>query len=145
MDKAFDIFVTWQTMVLGLALYVCSLGARRIVETGWVGAKKNKWWNEVLLPAIPLLLGVLVAGLAHQFPWPDPILKSNSFTARAAYGIAVGLTCGWLYARVRGFLRAGQDDKAAKDAATMPTLADTPVETPKPETLITKPDVEDKP
>lgn len=145
MDKAYEIFASWQTLVLGLTIYVLALSARRVVETGWVGAKTNKWWNEVLLPALPIVLGVLIAVLARKFPWPEPILKSESFSAKAGYGIAVGLICGWLYARVRGFLRAGQDEKAAKDAATISELGDTPPEPVRPDALTTKPDIEVKP
>jgi hypothetical protein len=135
LNQGLEIFANWQTLLLGLAIYVMSFGLRRVVETGWSGAKKNKWWNEVVLPLTPVALGILLALVAKKFPWPMPV--SGSFSARAMYGVACGVFCGWLYSRVRSFMKAGQDEKAAKDKDAPPEIGgpETPkVEVPKIET-----------
>lgn len=110
LDKGLEVFMNWQTMLLGMAIYVASFGLRRVVETGWAGASKNKWWNEVLLPLLPVFIGTLLALCAKKFPWPMPV--SDSLSARVMYGIACGVFCGWLYSRIRSFMRAGQPDKS---------------------------------
>lgn len=110
LNVGLEIFANWQTVLLSLCVYVASFGIRRIVETGWVLAKKNKWWNEVLLPLTPVVIGVIFGIFAKSFPWPLPV--SESLSARVMYGVACGVCCGWLYARIRGFVKAGQEEKA---------------------------------
>lgn len=126
LDKGLEVFANWQTLMLGLSIYVMSFGTRRVVETGWVGAKKNKWWTEVLLPMTPIGCGVLLAFIAQQFPWPLPV--NGSFSARAMYGVFCGMSCGWLYSRVRGYVNAGKAEKAEKSGMEKPPSIPPPSE-----------------
>ena len=132
-DKGLEIFATWQTLMLGIGIYVLSFALRRVVETGWEKVKKNKWWNEVALPFTPIAIGILLALFAKKFPWPVPV--KDSYSAKILYGLVCGVCCGWFYGRIRSFITAGQDEKAA---AKKDLLLDSP-EAPKPAPEAPKP------
>jgi len=127
LDDGLSVFANWQTLLLGLTIYVMTAAVRRVVETAWKGATTNKWWYEVLLPLGPIGNGLLLAVTLKQFPWPPAVAESAS--ARAMYAIVCGLFCGWLYARVRGFFRQGQAQGPDNGANMIPSLS------PKPEAL----------
>ena len=137
LDQGFELFANWQTIVVGLTIYVVTAAIRRVVETAWKGATSNKWWYEVLLPLGPIGNGVILALVMPKFPWPDQVAVSTS--ARVTYAIVCGLFCGWFYARVRGFLRPadGKPDDGSNPALSLP-----PVDAPQSEE---KPAVEEKP
>lgn len=105
LEDGLAVFTNWQTVAVGLTIYVMTGAIRRVVETGWKGAKSNKWWYEVLLPLGPIGNGILLAMFVKQFPWPEPVAESTS--SRVMYALVCGLFCGWLYGRVRGFFRNG--------------------------------------
>ncbi len=111
LDNGLELFANWQTIVVGLTIYVVTAAIRRVVETAWKGAKDSKWWYEVFLPLGPIANGVILALSMRKFPWPDQVAGSTS--ARVTYAIVCGLFCGWLYARVRGFFRSQAGDGAA--------------------------------
>lgn len=127
LDNGFDLFANWQTVVVGLTIYVITVGVRRIIETAWKGATMNKWWCEVILPLSPIVSGVTLAVGMKKFPWPPPV--AGSLSARITYAIVCGLFCGWLYGRVRGFFRSAQQGNALAQGldAPVPSLEDPPV------------------
>ena len=127
------IFANWQTLLLGITIYVTTAIVRRVIETAWAGAKHNKWYHEVLLPVGPIANGVLLALLLKSFPWPAPIADSRS--GRVMYALVCGLFCGWLYARVRGFFRQGQAsglDNGLNPSVSLPSIEEEKKEEAKP-------------
>ena len=125
LDQGFELFANWQTLVVGLTIYVMTAAIRRVVETGWKGSKTNKWWYEVLLPLGPIGNGIILAVGMKKFPWPEQVAASTS--ARVTYAIVCGLFCGWLYARVRGFLRSQTEEGKKKDDGSNPGISLPPV------------------
>lgn len=96
------------TYVLGVAVYVSTFFVRRIVETTWPLLKKNadanssrttyltqkaRWWNEVVLYAIPVVLGVLSGLIQSEFLFSTIGDKGGRF----AFGALVGWFCSFLY------------------------------------------------
>ena len=124
LDDGLSVFANWQTLALGLTIYVMTAAIRRIVETGWKGATQSKWWYEVLLPLGPIGNGIILALTLKQFPWPPAVAESTS--ARVMYAIVCGLFCGWLYARVRGFFRQGQAQGPDNGSNLIPSLSANP-------------------
>lgn len=120
LDQGFELFANWQTLVVGLTIYVMTAAIRRVVETAWKGSTTNKWWYEVLLPLGPIANGIILALVMPKFPWPDQVAVSTS--ARVTYAIVCGLFCGWLYARVRGFFRSQTEEGKKKDDGSNPDI-----------------------
>ena len=129
-----------QSALFCMGIFLSTYGVRKVVETGWEGAKKSKWWNEVWLPLGPIATGVLLAFLAKTYTWPDIVKDPWS---RAFYGGVCGLSSGWVYNRFRSILRAwstgpvpGQKTaETSKPAdptldATLPDAGPGPVEVP---------------
>ena len=103
LDKGFAVFFSSQTILFCLGVFMVTFAIRRVVETGWVGAKTNKWWTEVFLPLGPIATGVILAFAAKTYTWPDVIKDPWS---RAFYGGACGMASGWVYTRFRAILKA---------------------------------------
>src|SRR5690554_1437082 len=55
-------------------------------------------WKEVLLPGLPIVLGVLVGVLAHDFPVPDEVTGKSS---RTIYFACCGFLSSFLYPRIK--------------------------------------------
>lgn len=110
-DKGFEIFLSWQTLLLCLGIFLITFGIRRVVETGWVKAKKNKWWNEVVLPMKPIVVGALFGRFMLSFPWPTAVAGNK--WAQVFYGAFCGLISGWVYGRLRAIMRTWVGNKVA--------------------------------
>lgn len=102
LETGIALFTNWQTVSVGLTIYVMTSGIRRVLETWKPALKSNRWWREVFLPLGPIGNGLILAVLAGRFPWPDEL--GGSLSARAMYALVCGLGCGWLYGRVRGLM-----------------------------------------
>lgn len=111
LDSGLEIFTNWQTVALGLTIYVMTAAVRRIIETGRPGITHSKWWREVFLPLGPVGNGIILALVARAFPWPEPV--AGNLSARVMYALVCGLGCGWLYGRFRGFFKQGSAPAAA--------------------------------
>lgn len=113
MDTALSNFWGWHTLVFGLACYILTQFTRRVVETRWPhlrkGADENsiqatystemsRWWNQVILYALPVLYGAACAVLAFKYPFPEGM---QSFSGRLFFGIVIGFFSGFLFKFVK--------------------------------------------
>ena len=121
LDNGIELFANWQTMTVGLTIYVMTAAGRRVFETGFPNATKSKWWYEVALPFGPIANGVLLAVIMKKFPWPPQVAESLS--ARVTYAIVCGLFCGWTYARVRGLIRPANSGPDNGQSNPIPSLS----------------------
>lgn len=109
MDDALTNFIGWHTLIFGLACWILTFFTRKIVETAVPTLKKvsdangegvtykttfARWWNEVILYALPVAWGSLSATLATMYPFPAGL---TSFSARLFFGIVVGFFSGFIY------------------------------------------------
>lgn len=101
-SKTFEIFLSWQTTLLCLGLFGIVFGIRKIIEGSFARVKSSKWWNEVAVPVLPLLVGLLFCLFAKKFPYPAAIQVTS---VRILYGVGCGLVSGWIYARAKAFLK----------------------------------------
>lgn len=96
------------TYVLAVAIFIGVFFIRRIVETTWPNLKKQhdenspkvtyltktaRWWNVVILPALPVALGALMALLPSTFFYNGIGDKGGKF----AFSAGVGWFAGFLY------------------------------------------------
>ena len=108
LDKGFEVFANWQTLLLCMGIFLGTYGIRRVVETAWSGAKTNKWWTEVLLPLGPIGTGAILGLFAKSYPWPMPV--ADNTWAKVFYGAVCGLASGWVYNRFRAVFKAWSSD-----------------------------------
>lgn len=103
-------FFSWSgaigTVILCLTIYAFTLMVRTVVEELWKNAKLNKLWEEMAVPLMPLVFGLLV-GLVSSFPWPDVL--GTAVINHMMYGMVCGMFSAWVYARVKAFLKTGED------------------------------------
>ena len=117
------------TYVLGVTTYVLTFFVRRVIETTWPSLRKNadanspkityltrasRWWNEVVLYAIPVLLGVLSGFIKSDFLFSTIGDKGGRF----AFGALVGWFCSFLYKCLAKLLKSktGVDLDPCSDA-----------------------------
>jgi uncharacterized membrane protein YeiB len=122
-NKAYEVFLSWQTTVMCVALFGMVFAIRRFVETLWGTVKTKKWWTDAILAVLPMALGVAVCLAAKEFPYPAGIKVTS---VRVLYGIFCGLASGWAYARLKTFfLKDVKEDAATPVPVTKP--ADPPL------------------
>lgn len=105
LDKGFEIFANWQTIVFAMGIYLVTYVLRHFVESFWKNWKTNRIYTELWLHVSPIVIGALIAQFARKFPWPMPI--ADSVSARMMYGGILGMFCGVVYGRVRAWVSAG--------------------------------------
>lgn len=102
LDKGFEVFANWQTVVFALGIYLITYVVRSVVEYAWKNWRQNRLYTDLGLHTFPIVVGGLVALFAKKFPWPMPI--SDSASARIFYGAILGMFCGVIYGRVRAWM-----------------------------------------
>ena len=90
-------------VVYCLAVFAMSFLARRIVETASPRVKVSVWWCDVILPSVPIFLGVVVAAAARGYPFPSAL---SVLSGRLLYGVVAGFLSGWVYRIVKGAFSA---------------------------------------
>jgi len=96
------IFMTWNFLLLSLAISAILFVIRTIAENKW-NLKDNHWWNNVIMPIAPIVIGCLFGAIAVGFPYPAEIVK---ISGRICFGIVAGLFSGQTFKVVRGLLSA---------------------------------------
>jgi hypothetical protein len=112
MDQFATQFFTTPTLAFVVGISVLVLTIRKIVEKAWTAGAVNLWWGDVILPTLPIILAVLIAGLAKQYPFP-PVFAA-SLSARLFFGLVCGAFADLIYMKVKKLISAfaGVDDPA---------------------------------
>ena len=102
-----DLLTRSGTYVLAVAVFVLTFFTRKIVELVWPSLKKqadansvnpsyltslSRWWNEVILYALPVVFGALSALSSSEF-----LFEGIDGGAKVLYGCGVGWFSGFLY------------------------------------------------
>lgn len=106
MDTMLQALLSWQFLLFCLALAAITFVVRKIVEyvldnPSVPASKESKFWKELALPILPVLLGCVGAVVAKQYPYPDGL---TSISGRVAFGLVAGLLSGLVYRVVNSFL-----------------------------------------
>lgn len=119
MDQAISQFFTAGTAVLALSVVIFTFFIRRIVETAWPSVKKKadenqpgityettmaRWWNSVILYAIPVAVGGLIGLLNVPFLFSVEGVGS-SMSSRVFFGGATGWMSSYIYKVIRMTLK----------------------------------------
>lgn len=102
-----DLLTRSGTYVLAVAVFVLTFFTRKVVELVWPSLKKqadansaepsyltplSRWWNEVLLYALPVVFGGCSAVSNSEF-----LFEGIDGGAKVLYGCGVGWFSGFLY------------------------------------------------
>ncbi len=91
-----DLFTIWNGFLLSLGIYAVVFVVRKVVEFILKGYKLSnaRWWRELALPVMPVLLGVCVGLFAETYPYPEGI---KDVLSRVLYGAVCGLVSSLSY------------------------------------------------
>jgi hypothetical protein len=94
-----------QFMLFGLAIASIILVIRAIVEylLGLlkIDYSKNKLWNDVILPILPVGIGALWAMYLKTYPYPNNLISQGD---RIIFGMVAGLLSGLTYRMVKSLM-----------------------------------------
>lgn len=111
-------YVTMGTVALGVTVYIITFFVRRIVETALPNLRKladenephptyatvaARWWQQVGLYAIPVIIGALLGLLHVPFLFDLEVLADGS--SRVIFGGVVGWFASFVYKVIRMALK----------------------------------------
>jgi hypothetical protein len=109
MEFGLDKLFCWQTAVFSFTVWIITFGSRRVLERAIpVLTDKTRrfsgWWGDMLVPAMPVLIGVVMAGcITKTFPYPEGL---HLFWGRLMFGAFCGLISSKVYQIVWGALKS---------------------------------------
>lgn len=113
MDSLPSIMLSWQFIFLSLAIMAAVSMVRDVVEylmqRSGIDPAKPLFWNEVVLPILPLLVGVAGIEVFKGFSYPE-VLVTNS--DRLVFGLVAGLLSGLVYRVVKALMYQKLTDMA---------------------------------
>jgi hypothetical protein len=110
MDEALNHFLSVGALMLGMVSFIGTFLIRKIVETAAPGLRKlsdanapgltygttgARWWNEVVLYALPPIVGGLIS-LAN-IPYIFAGLGIETLSGRVIFGVVTGFFSGFVY------------------------------------------------
>lgn len=100
--------LTWQTGVFTLAIFVFSFLLRRSLEILFPTLRQDtplstaqRIWEEVLLPSIPVLVGIALGLGVKNWPYPAQLVSLGS---HAIYGAVCGFFSSYAYRVLKSVL-----------------------------------------
>lgn len=102
-----DELLTWQMGIFVVGIVVISYFVRHAVEFFWPALRpppggRGTWWTELAMPAVPVVVGVLLALACRKYPFPAPIASASS---RVLLGLAAGWGSGWIFRMVKAVIK----------------------------------------
>ena len=74
MDQALSQFFTWQFLMACLGIYAITFVVRTVVDYYVETEKTMKFWQNLVLPIMPIIFGGVGAWLLKGFPYPDGLV-----------------------------------------------------------------------
>jgi len=114
MEEMFLGFITWQFLFFCIAIGAIVLFIRRLVEFIMDTAKVNKdvkWWRDLVLPALPIVLGQGIALLVVSYPYPA---EFTSIGGRWIFGLVAGFSSGFVVRMYKSLLSGKVAELLAK-------------------------------
>lgn len=112
MEKFVELFLNEQTVFLIMSVFTITFVIRRVIETVWPNVQSNRYWKEIALPVAPIANGAGLGVLMKTFVWPEVVQGSPE--GQILYGSVCGLLAGFLYNRIRSYLKVRGSEVVAK-------------------------------
>ena len=144
MFEDLSVLLSWQTVLLSLAIYAITLIFRRVLE----GIKKfdlkdRIYWRDVIVPTFPLVAGALIGMLPQSSNLCPGSIGITMFN-RMLFGLFCGLVSGFLYAKIMSLVNSVKLNglvSSADGTATVVSTETTVVSAPPVTTSVTPPPV----
>ena len=139
MDPILQVLLSWQFVLFGLAVafivYVLRLIVEYIAGAVKVDLSASKFWNDLVLPILPIVLGVLGAWFVTSFPYPGFTPDAHGVVARGdrlIFGLVAGGFSTMMYRVIKALLYQKLVDTAQNlsPTATNPVVTTTTTVTP---------------
>jgi hypothetical protein len=108
MDPILQVLLSWQFVFFGLAVATVMYVFRLIVEYLATLAKKDlttsNLWNHLIMPVMPIVLGVVAAILLKTFPYPGFTPDAHGVIARGdriIFGLVTGSMSTIMYRTIK--------------------------------------------
>lgn len=128
MDNIIQALLSWQFLAFSLAIGVVVFVIRQLVEYGmdnwwplkqWKAANKEaKLWRGLLLPILPIALGLGFALFAKSYPFPEGFTTTSG---RSVLGLVAGFTSGLAVRLYKSFLSSSVSEYSAKISSFVKT------------------------
>ena len=79
-DQFVSQFFTIPTLAFSVGVAIIVYFIRKILEVAFKNVKNATWWTDIVLPALPIAIAVLIASFAKKYPFPT--LFSSSLSGR---------------------------------------------------------------
>lgn len=105
MDTILQALLSWQFVLFCLAVSAIVFVVRKVAEyamanISWA-AKESKLWTDLILPILPIVVGLAYAFLAKKYPYPDGI---SAESARITFGLVAGSLASLVYRAVKSVI-----------------------------------------
>lgn len=109
MEMSLQTLLSWQFILFCLGIAALTFVVRKVVEfildnPKVPASKTSKFWTELFLPVLPIILGLILAILAKQYPYP--MTDSASGLVRGFFGAVAGMFSGLIYRIMSGMLKS---------------------------------------
>ena len=111
MDPILQVLLSWQFVFFGLAIaaivYVLRLIAEYVASLLKKDLSQSNLWNNLLLPIVPIALGVVAALLLKKFPYPGFTPDVHGVVSRGdriIFGLVAGLLSTLMYRIIKALL-----------------------------------------
>lgn len=125
-----DFNTWWPLLLFCFLVFVITYVVRRVGEAVYPKLKVNHWWVELVMPTIPVILGVLSAILIKDFPFP---IHEPSVGMRVVLGTVGGFLSSYSFKFVRAVIKAktGYDIEETKTVTASAVVSTTTTTTSK--------------
>jgi len=96
-------FMSWQFVLFSLGIAAITYVVRTVIEYFVTDPKYLNPWEDLILPLIPIPIGILMAYFAVAYPFPIGI---SSVSSRLIFGAVSGLVSTVTYRAVWGIISA---------------------------------------
>lgn len=103
MDSAIQILLSWQFLILCLGVASVTFVFRKLFDFLILKYFKNgqKFWSEVAVPILPVVVGGCIAKFVEQYPYPEDI---NTQSGKMFFGLIAGMFSGLVYRVAKSYL-----------------------------------------
>ena len=111
MDPILQVLLSWRFVMFGLAIaaimYVLRTVLEYVVGLCHGSLANSKFWNDLLLPILPVFMGAASAYLLRLFPYPGFTPDANGHILlgdRIIFGLVAGLLSTLMYRVIKALL-----------------------------------------
>jgi len=105
MDTALQAILSYQFVIFCLAIsaitYVVTIVATYYFNMKGYILKESHLWSNLILPLFPIILGICIALLIKQYPYP---VDMTSYGSRFLFGLVAGLISTFVWRWIKALM-----------------------------------------